>query len=105
MIKLWVLAIIIILIFVLLSYYATGSSGNSCPSIKCPNCPSLDIDYYGGDIETAFKQQPSAGECQKYCAANKECKGWTYITGNKECWIKNKINASQPRQGAISGIM
>jgi len=47
--------------------------------------------------------QPSAPYCCDECASTKGCVGFTFVTGNGQCWLKSAINTPSGDGSVVSG--
>lgn len=59
------------------------------------------VDFFGGDIGTI--RRTTVDTCESECLANPDCKGFTYNTLNRACFLKSDVSNEQSFQGAISG--
>jgi hypothetical protein len=75
------------------------------PSPPTPPCQTLTGMNLGGhDIVHGDQNlQPAAAYCCHSCDITPGCIGWTYVTGNQQCWLKDKIDSPHPDGSVISG--
>ena len=59
------------------------------------------VDFFGGDIRTI--RQSTVDRCENECLSDPDCKGFTFNTRNRACFLKSDVSDEQPFQGAISG--
>merc|ERR1712037_326527 len=66
------------------------------------NCPLLDIDFYGDNIDR-FLAIGMWQECGHICNIVPDCNFWTWNTADGFCQIKSSEGVLSPYTGAISG--
>jgi hypothetical protein len=65
-------------------------------------------NLYGGDYKSIVLPTPRASWCGGYCAADSQCKAYTYVPpgvqqANAVCWLKSSVPAASSAPGLISG--
>jgi hypothetical protein len=58
------------------------------------------ISYSQGDMYD--RPAASAEECVQLCTNDNRCRAVTFIISQQRCWLKDRVNASQPSSDMIS---
>ena len=66
--------------------FQSASSGQVMTAANC--------DFFGNDLLSGATTSTSVDDCGSQCVKNSNCNHFTYITSNKDCWLKNAINPS-----------
>jgi hypothetical protein len=64
-----------------------------------------DVDLWGKDIEEAGLETETIEMCAATCAANPQCKAFTFVTEKSHCYTKTGIDIPIRTPGALSGLM
>lgn len=59
------------------------------------------LDRKGNDY-TSFRVR-DLSDCQRECRQDDRCQAYTFISGNRECFLKDRINSAQRNGGAVTG--
>ena len=65
-------------------------------------CIEQDTDYFGNDIGSAGKVD-NAESCQLKCQEVENCKYWTWVSSNGDCWLKHKKENVKSKPANKSG--
>jgi hypothetical protein len=59
------------------------------------------FDIRGSDYDTV--QSPALVDCVRSCRDESECKAFSYVPKNKQCWLKTGVAAPTKAVGVVSG--
>merc|ERR1712243_19107 len=67
-------------------------------------CPEYDIEFSGFNVNSV----PVPGVtnwriCGRFCAAARDCKFWTFLEEDFECWLKSSDDGYKYSPGGTSG--
>lgn len=61
------------------------------------------IDLPGSDIRRFMTR--NEGICKQACAADQECRAWTFVRNGSMCWLKNAVPTAVSSGCCISGVV
>lgn len=61
----------------------------------------VGLDRKGNDY-TSFRVRDLA-DCKRECRQDDRCQAYTFISGSRECFLKDRINSAQRNGGAVTG--
>lgn len=64
--------------------------------------PEYDVDRPGRDLRQFTA--PNSTVCSSACAANPDCRAFTYVNATSTCWLKRAVPDGRPGTGMISGV-
>lgn len=82
----------------LLCFKATVVSGAVIKGISV----SGNTDIPGGDYDN-ISNVISIEQCVSFCAADQRCRAFSYVSSQRACWLKDRVNASVRHIGVTAG--
>merc|ERR1719162_1534461 len=84
-----------------LGHQCSGSPTPAPPSTRCDG-PKPDEDNGGTNMNNG-ETTPSADDCKLLCDVTQDCKGYTWKTDSKECWLKSEVGPYETDDLSASG--
>ena len=72
---------------------SSTSGHKSCKCETDKRCYFPKTDFKGGHL--LHQADVSEDECSCLCSKNSECKGWTHVTEQRDCWLKKEMLVSK----------
>ena len=62
------------------------------------------IDRPGSDYKSFITARNDPQLCQDQCAAEDQCRAWTFGPNTSKCWLKNAVPNATLHTNAVSGV-